>query len=199
MFFSQMRFDTVRYSIMASSLCVGCGLFIVTLVSSNHAHHPHQQSSVTLSPLLLFFLSCFGRKWSQSSSRTTWNNSELGALFFCPLPCRPRPADLLPLSIVCPVDCVLSAKGVEASFCRRHPTLNFVRVCACIYALCVAASCSDICFGASVPLKNERGWKKNEQKLLWKTDLKLVGWVLLFFFFSWSPGCRCVYLIINVK
>lgn len=89
MFFSQMRFDTVRYSIMASSLCVGCGLFIVTLVSSNHAHHPHQQSSVTLSPLLLFFLSCFGRKWSQSSSRTTWNNSELGALFFCPLPAGP--------------------------------------------------------------------------------------------------------------
>lgn len=35
-----------------------------------------------------------------------------------------RPADLLPLSIVCPVDCVLPARGVEASLCLCYPILN---------------------------------------------------------------------------
>lgn len=39
-----------------------------------------------------------------------------------------RPADLLPLSIVCPVDCVLPARGVEASLCLCYPILNSVRL-----------------------------------------------------------------------
>lgn len=154
-------------------LVVGCllspwspAIMLITPTSSPllHSH-----------PSLLFFLSCFGRKWSQSSSRTTWNNSELGGSFLLPPPLQAQASwSASALNCVSSRLCALS-KG-------RGATLNFVRVCTCIYALCVAASCSDICFGASVPLKNERGWK-NEQKLLWKTDLKLVGWVLLFLFF----------------
>lgn len=42
-----------------------------------------------------------------------------------PSPARQlRPADLLPLSIVCPADCVLPARGVEAGLCLRCPILN---------------------------------------------------------------------------
>lgn len=88
MFFSQMRFDTVRYSIMASSLCVGCGLFIVTLVSSNHAHHPHQQSSVTLSPLLFSSPASVGNEVSHPAEQLgiiqNW-----GLFSFAPSPAGP--------------------------------------------------------------------------------------------------------------
>lgn len=94
---------------------------------------PH--ASVTLSPLPLCFSPAFGRKWSQSSSRITWNNLKWGAPFSLspppPASLRPRPADLLPLSIVCPVDCVLPARGVEGSLCLHRPTLN------CVYCVCV--------------------------------------------------------------
>lgn len=113
MFFSQMRFDTVRYSIMASSLL--CWLWAV------YCHLGLQQSCSSPPPAVLcytltppsFFSSpaSVGNEVSHPAEQLgiiqNW-----GALFFCPLPCRPRPADLLPLSIVCPVDCVLSARGV---------------------------------------------------------------------------------------
>lgn len=77
------------------------------------------------------FSPAFGRKWSQSSSRITWNNLESGALFSLP-PTSPahRPADPLPYSIVCPVGCV------------RRPVFCLVPV----WAVCVAASLHSIIF-----------------------------------------------------
>lgn len=92
---------------------------------------PPPQSSVTLSPLPLFFSPAFGRKWSQSSSRITWNNLEWGLLsLYSPAPCSLAQASWSASVLNC-VSSGLCAPSKGRGGQPLSPPSQSVCVCAC--------------------------------------------------------------------
>ena len=111
-------------------------------------------SSVTLSTLPLFFSPAFSRKWSQSSSRITWNNLEWGVPFSLSLP--PPPPPFCPL-LTGPgqLICFRSQLCVQSTVCSQQGMLSpaFVSTIP-LWTVCVfvwfAAGCTWSSFWSTV-------------------------------------------------